>query len=142
MKKDKPASIKCPRCRLDLRPVDYEGVETDMCDGCWGVWLDSGELEAVLERKQLHFSKDEAKVVLDFKLASEKGPTAPAPCPRCGKIMERKLYDELVSLVIDRCEDHGVWLDTGELKKAQVMAEKSAVLHKLLLKKLGLIQTA
>jgi hypothetical protein len=41
--------------------------------------------------------------------------------------------------VIDKCPDHGTWLDTGEIKKVQAVAERSAVVHKLLLKKLGLI---
>ena len=131
--------MKCPRCKLSLRKVDYEGVEVDMCDTCWGFWLDTGELEDVLEKRNLTFSKEEKKAVLRLKPASAKGPTAPAPCPKCETIMKRVHYDAGVHLVIDRCDDHGVWLDTGEIKKVQALAEKSQEVHKLLLKKLGLI---
>ena len=52
--------------------------------------------------------------------------------------MGRVHYDESVHLVIDCCSDHGVWLDTGEIKKVQALAEKSAVIHSLLIKKLGI----
>lgn len=134
--------MNCPRCKLSLRKVDYEGVEVDMCDTCWGFWLDTGELEDVLEKRNLSFSKDERKAILDLKAASKKGPTAPAPCPKCEKVMKRAHYDSVVHLVIDRCEEHGVWLDTGEIKKVQALAEKSQEVHKLLLKKLGLISQA
>ena len=131
--------MKCPRCKLDLRKVDYEGVETDMCDACWGFWLDTGELEVVLEKRDLAFSKKERDVVLGVKGASKKGPTAPAPCPKCDQIMKRIHYDAGIHLVIDRCDDHGVWLDTGEIKKVQALAEESQEVHKVLLRKLGLI---
>jgi len=129
--------MKCPRCKLPLRQVEYEGVETDMCDACWGFFLDTGELEEILEKRALTFSKEEKKQVLDIRTASATGPTAPAPCPKCGEIMKRVHYDQAVHLVIDRCDEHGIWLDTGEIKRVQALAEKSEALHKLLLKKLG-----
>ena len=132
----------CPRCRLPLRSVDYEGVSTDMCDSCWGFWLDTGELEEVIDRHGLVFSEKEKATILDLRGASEAGPTAPAPCPRCSHIMKRIHFDELIHLVIDRCDDHGVWLDTGEIKKVQALAEKSEAVHRLLLKKLGLLRQA
>jgi Zn-finger nucleic acid-binding protein len=131
----------CPRCKLSLKKVDYEGVETDMCDGCWGFWLDRGELEDVLERRDLTFSDAEREKILDIREASERGPTAPAPCPKCKQLMERLHYDELVHLVVDRCEDHGIWLDTGEIKKIQALADSSEAAHRLLLRKLGFFQS-
>ena len=62
----------------------------------------------------------------------------PAPCPKCATIMKREHYDESVQLVIDVCPEHGVWLDTGEIKKVQAVAEKSQNIHRMLIKKLGL----
>jgi len=129
----------CPRCRLPLRQVDYEGVPCDMCDACWGFWLDTGELEAVLATDEVSFSKEEAKAILDVKSASKKGPTAPAPCPRCSRTMRRVHCDTVVHLVVDRCDEHGVWLDTGEIKKVEAMAMQSKDFHTLLLRKFGLI---
>jgi Zn-finger nucleic acid-binding protein len=136
------SEMSCPRCKLPLRKVEYEGVEADMCDVCWGFWLDSGELEVMLENPQIEFSEDERKAVLDIRVASQTGPTNPTQCPKCGRIMKRVHYDSMVHLVIDCCEDHGVWLDTGEIKKVQALAFKSQEYHRLLLKKLGVIPQA
>jgi len=134
--------LNCPRCKLPLQKVDYEGVEVDMCNACWGFWLDTGELEEILRNRDLSFSEDEKDTVLDIREASSRGPTAPAPCPSCRKVMDRVHYDAAVSFVIDRCPDHGIWLDTGEIKKVQALAEKSKEVHRILLRKLGLLTKA
>ena len=76
--------------------------------------------------------------ILDVRTAPLTGPADPAPCPKCGSIMQRAHYDSSVHLIIDRCLEHGVWLDTGEIKKVQALAEKSAGIHCMLVKKLGL----
>jgi len=130
--------MDCPRCKLPLRKVDYEGVEADMCEACWGFWLDTGELFEVLRRRELGFSDDEKRQVLDVRHASRRGDVRPADCPRCGKVMTQAHYDESVHLVIDRCPAHGVWLDTGEIKEVQALAEKSQDIHRMLIRKLGI----
>ena len=130
--------MECPRCQMPLKPMDYEGVEADMCESCWGFWLDTGELAEVLTQKDLSFSPEEKELILDVAGASRTGDTTPAPCPRCRSTMSRLHFDEAVHLVIDRCPQHGVWLDTGEIKKVQALAEKSEAIHRLLIKKLGI----
>jgi Zn-finger nucleic acid-binding protein len=131
--------MKCPRCRLSLKTVDYEGVDADICEACWGFWLDKGELETVILNTEFKFSEEEKAAVLDISKASDKGPTKPAACPRCNKTMKRVHYDDLVHLVVDRCDDHGIWLDTGEIKKVQALASRSKAIHTMLLRKLGLV---
>ena len=41
--------MRCPKCGMELLAINYKGIEIDKCSECEGVWLDSGELEAVLE---------------------------------------------------------------------------------------------
>lgn len=41
----------CPVCGGQLRAVDRSGIEIDICPQCKGVWLDSGELEKLLQRE-------------------------------------------------------------------------------------------
>ena len=130
--------MDCPRCRMPLSPVTYEGVETDMCNTCWGFWLDCGELEQILDSQELQFSQEERDKVLGLNAASRPGSTEPAACPKCGKEMARVHCDESIHLVIDQCEQHGVWLDTGEIKKVQALAEKSDDVRRMMIRKLGL----
>ncbi len=46
----------CPRCGGSLTRQAMEGVTVDSCPACKGFWLDQGELETLVERK------DEASV--------------------------------------------------------------------------------
>ncbi len=132
------SELNCPRCKLPLRNVDYEGVEVDVCDACWGFWLDTGELEEILANRTFEFSDEEREQILNLRDASSTGTQEPAPCPKCGTEMARAHYDESVHVVIDQCSSHGVWLDTGEIKKVQALAEKSAGVHRMLVRKLNL----
>jgi hypothetical protein len=41
--------MKCPKCGMALIEIDYKNIRVDKCSDCEGIWLDSGELEAILE---------------------------------------------------------------------------------------------
>ncbi len=132
--------MDCPRCKLTLRETDYEGVEVDMCDSCWGFWLDKGELQEVIDTREMSFSQEERNAFAGGQgVSSAPAPeeTPKAECPHCGQAMDLVHSDVAIQLVIDRCPDHGIWLDAGEIKAVQVASERSAEFHKLLLGKLG-----
>jgi Zn-finger nucleic acid-binding protein len=40
----------CPRCAVTLTLGERQGIEIDYCPQCRGVWLDSGELDKLIER--------------------------------------------------------------------------------------------
>ncbi len=42
-------NMRCPKCGMELVAINYKNIEIDKCSECAGVWLDSGELEAVSE---------------------------------------------------------------------------------------------
>ena len=42
--------MSCPKCNVELRITDRQGVEIDYCPQCRGVWLDRGELDKIIER--------------------------------------------------------------------------------------------
>ncbi len=100
--------------------LELEQIEIDHCVNCGGIWLDSGELELLV---------DDKKVIDSFKPAQTKENACGEPaesvrsCPVCLKKME-KIHagsdDEPV--IIDRCrKSHGLWFDKGELP--QVLAK-------------------
>jgi Zn-finger nucleic acid-binding protein len=49
--------MKCPVCDSDLRAVDRQGIEIDVCPRCRGVWLDRGELDKLIERSAAYESR-------------------------------------------------------------------------------------
>jgi Zn-finger nucleic acid-binding protein len=133
--------MDCPRCNLMLRRTDYEGVEVDMCDNCWGVWLDSGEMEAVIDSRDMSFSDAERKHFLESRSGlPAMGPSDPINCPVCGKPMDVIHSDVGLHIMVDRCVYHGVWLDSGEIKAIQAVAEDSRKFYNLVFKKLGLVK--
>jgi len=44
------AGGKCPKCAGALETFSFHGVMLDRCVSCHGIWLDAGELEAVIRR--------------------------------------------------------------------------------------------
>ena len=44
--------MKCPVCNIDLLLSERQGIEIDYCSKCRGVWLDRGELDALIERSR------------------------------------------------------------------------------------------
>jgi hypothetical protein len=44
-------SMHCPKCGMKLDEIEFGGVRVDKCLYCGGLWLDAGELEAVLEKE-------------------------------------------------------------------------------------------
>lgn len=119
---------KCPLCEVVLIEKEYEGVSVDICDCCGGVWLDKGELHEIIERREKTFTEQEQSEVnpKDVQQAKPGDTVAEINCPVCGVTMKRFVYACTSGIVIDRCpNDHGVWLDSGELEKIQIYVEKS-----------------
>nr|WP_311771494.1 zf-TFIIB domain-containing protein [Actinophytocola algeriensis] len=42
----------CPKCQNAMRTVDRQGIHIDQCDSCRGIFLDRGELEAILNAER------------------------------------------------------------------------------------------
>jgi len=100
--------IDCPRCFVPMIRGEMKrtgpNFDIDVCPGCKGWWLDSGELQKILKNRKLtdYLTKDigtqsKSKLV----------------CPRCGGLMDLEWADDVEVDVCLSC--HGVWLDEGEL---------------------------
>ncbi|HBL15421.1 MAG TPA: hypothetical protein DD417_01300 [Elusimicrobia bacterium] len=116
---------KCPHCGIDLDQNSYEGARVDSCASCAGVWVDTGELGVILERREKRFS--EAQRAAAESSSRPRAEEAQAPrvlCPICREPMERIPYGYDSDIAIDRCA-HGVWLEKGELERIQAYVEKS-----------------
>jgi hypothetical protein len=40
----------CPKCSGKLEGHTFEGISLDRCSECGGIWLDRGELEAIVHK--------------------------------------------------------------------------------------------
>jgi tRNA(Ile2) C34 agmatinyltransferase TiaS len=44
------AETYCPKCPGKLESYTFQGIGLDRCHECGGMWLDKGELEAILRK--------------------------------------------------------------------------------------------
>jgi Zn-finger nucleic acid-binding protein len=99
----------CPACKTEMIIQELHDVEVDHCFECDGIWLDSGELEMLLEEES---STDTLASTFRTTTSSEKQ----RPCPVCRKPMEKvHAGDDEHAVLLDRCPKHGLWFDEGEL---------------------------
>lgn len=60
-----------------------------------------------------------------YELARQKSGRA-LRCPQCGAELETREYARCSQVMIDVCpEDHGIWLDRGELEALEVFFERA-----------------
>jgi Zn-finger nucleic acid-binding protein len=113
-KKGQPARPS-PATGKPMEVVTVMGVVLDRCADSGGLWLDSGELEQLVEA-----SKNSSASLNDFikaapSLSGTSSVTGGKPSPMSGKPMNQ---DKVMGVSIDRCGDTGgIWLDGCELKR-------------------------
>lgn len=104
--------MDCPVCKEAMIVLELNEVEIDHCPACSGIWLDSGELEMLLD------SEKEKDIVLNSFKTDKRSKEKKRKCPICMKKMEKILYENKNIILIDKCSlNHGLWFDQGELKK-------------------------
>jgi hypothetical protein len=47
----KASYMKCPKCGADLRTETLHDIQIDRCPECNGIWLDNGEMEALMKHE-------------------------------------------------------------------------------------------
>ena len=117
---------QCPVCTVDMAPTFYETAMIYSCPDCRGTFMPLDQLQAITNNETQPRSRDEHLEALDR--ACEKLPLldhirAPIPCPWCDEPMERSVFDDSSGIGIDQCAAHGVWLDPGELERAEAWRE-------------------
>jgi len=112
----------CPVCTVHLRTIDL-GIGgkffIERCEECLGLFFDPGELEALLEQSVKNvFEINRSRLEL-FKLSGQTSSRVATyvKCPTCATMMNRINFGARSGVVIDRCKEHGVWLDAGELRQ-------------------------
>lgn len=117
----------CPQCHALLKTIKYEGIEIESCSGCDGEWLDHDELKHVAQARDVLFDKEERRAVAAAtKITGVKieDVDRDLSCPKCSGQTDAINYGGDTGIIIDRCTDcRGIWLDSGELEKIQMLVE-------------------
>lgn len=111
----------CPRCDIRLRTIDLNINGTfliERCDECLGLFFDPNELEVLLEATVSNvFTVNKSRLdAVKSATGREEHVSFYIKCPVCGKVMNRVNFGTNSGVIVDRCREHGVWLDGGELR--------------------------
>lgn len=121
----------CPVCRTRLQTINVgEKVPflIERCESCYGIFFDLYELETMIDNSV----KGSRNVDL-LKLAQiTDNPrhidiVVYRHCPVCRKLMQRKNFMGRSGVITDVCAEHGVWLDSGELRQIQEWVKTGGV---------------
>ncbi len=117
----------CPVCKEFMVVLELEQVEIDYCTSCEGIWLDSGELELLLENEA-----ERAKLLKSLQEAPGHAEKKHR-CPVCNKKMVKVYVGDDKKILIDKCKkDHGLWFDKGELRSVIELGSKESKIVSLL----------
>lgn len=111
----------CPRCNVRLETIDLKidgKFLIERCETCLGLFFDPGELEALLQATVSNvFTVDRGELdVINRTMRAADYGVSYIKCPVCTKIMNRVNFGAKSGVIVDRCREHGVWLDGGELR--------------------------
>ncbi len=112
----------CPRCNIALQTIDLKidgRFFIERCDQCMGLFFDTGELEVLLDASVKNvFSINFKKLThITDTMAPETLTVAYIKCPVCNKFMNRSNFGSRSGVIVNACGDHGIWLDSGELRR-------------------------
>lgn len=119
---DSDTERSCPICSINLKTIDL-GVNgkffIERCEECLGLFFDPNELEALLEYSVKNVFEINRNRLTQFNLTGQTASRVATyvKCPVCANMMNRINFGTRSGVVIDRCKEHGVWLDAGELRQ-------------------------
>lgn len=110
----------CPRCAIPLATIDLHINGTfliERCEECFGLFFDPNELETLLEATVTNvFSIDKSRLNAIRGSSGETNGAFYIKCPVCSSVMNRVNFGSTSGVIVDRCKEHGIWLDGGELR--------------------------
>lgn len=102
--------LRCPTCDTPLTPIATADLRLDTCAACGGVWFDRGELES-------HLASADSRGDVPVGVAPPPRGPAYRRCPSCTQPMTPRNWERYSGVVVDVCNAHGVWVDSGELTR-------------------------
>lgn len=113
----------CPRCEQPMQGVRIDaagGMTLERCDNCLGLFFDPEEAEAVLDAgANPHAAVDLKRMqrIIEDEAPVSTHKSMYVKCPVCRKMMNRDKFGARSGVIVDRCAEHGVWMDGGELSQ-------------------------
>ena len=106
--------MRCPVDKNDMIVVEYHSIELDHCLQCSGVWLDSGEMDLLVDALASVIGEMSPADLITPQTA--RTTEAHRKCPVCGRKMDKVWIGKEPQVLVDNCPlGDGLWFDGGEL---------------------------
>ncbi len=102
----------CPVCELPMQPLAAERVTLDGCLRCGGVFLERGELGALLQLTDEQYERLVSRLPMGLNPPRQ----GDLRCPRCSGRMHATAHGGDRDLIVDTCDAcRSLWIDAKEL---------------------------
>lgn len=114
--------LPCPVCGCLMPPRVVGKVGISECPQCNGLWVPGNRFDALIDRAvEARRERDPQKLAHDRPRTTGGNPVSHGvryrKCPVCEAFMHRRNWMKTSGVVIDRCNEHGTWLDADELEQ-------------------------
>ncbi len=110
----------CPVCHVQMQTINVGKklpLYIERCESCYGIFFDLNELETMIEKSVTGSRNvDLIKLAQISEHPRHVDIIVYRKCPVCEKTMQRKNFMGRSGVITDLCVEHGVWLDSGELR--------------------------
>ena len=112
--------LPCPACGGLMPPRSVGGIGINECPRCNGLWVPGNRFDQLIAQ-----ACDAARKAGPGLTAERHGGGAGSfdtkvvyrKCPECDAHMQRRNFQKKSGVIIDRCHEHGAWLDADELER-------------------------
>jgi|SRR5271157_1479152 len=113
--------MNCPACNEQLKTVDYESQEVELCLHCGGMWFDEGQLpqvvDGLLAKNEIDFQTIKEAYRGNKFIGMDKNRKPQRRCPRCNVDMKLVNYFYDSNVIIDKCPScNGIWTNESEVQ--------------------------
>ena len=112
--RDRHQPVSCPSCKQRMSFLRLGGIQIDCCNACAGMWFDDGEVEALPDALSEHDLATDAISTLEGLRTRQSAAFRGVRyllCPVCDQAMNRRNYQQVSGIILNRCSGHGTWLD-------------------------------
>jgi Zn-finger nucleic acid-binding protein len=114
--------LDCVRCGTPMQSRRVADVLVQECAACHGLWTEGDRFDRLVDRAVEAWAKAKPDS-LEVRGPRRTGGNPVTErveyrkCPQCRRSMDRRNYRRTSGVIIDRCHDHGTWLDADELER-------------------------
>ena len=109
----------CSYCQIELEIISNSTITLEYCSQCDGILIKEKEFEKLIEYKinsSNAFNPYYLRFIQDHPRDNRKKSKF-HNCPSCHDLMDIINYKKHSGILLDICEEHGIWLDGGELQQ-------------------------